>query len=77
MSEDVDMKMVQDAAQSLGEHFDSVQIFASRHEAEVEGGTVSVHYGLGNWYARKGHVSDWILVQEERTREKVRQEEKE
>ena len=66
--EDNDLKLLKDAAQALGEHFDAVQIFASRHEAEVEDGTVTVHDGVGNWHARIGQVRDWIIRQDEHTR---------
>jgi hypothetical protein len=65
MSEDVDMKRIQDALDSLSEHYDSVHIFATRHEAETEKGTVSVQKGFGNWFARFGQVREWLLKQDE------------
>ena len=68
-----DLKRCQDAADALAEHFDSVQIFCSRHEGG-DIGTISVNFGRGNWFARRGHVQDWILKEAERTKEEVRHE---
>lgn len=68
-----DFKRVQDAADALGEHFDSVQIFCSRHEGG-DVGTISVNYGKGNWFARRGHCREWILKETERSKQEVRQE---
>lgn len=56
-------------ALQLVEHFDSVQIIATkRHQA----GTLIVPRGEGNWYARYGSVRDWVLRQEEDSRCGVR-----
>ena len=59
MSEE-DLARVKKACSELGEHFDAVQIFASRHEAGELDGTVRIDYGLGNWFARFGHVIHWL-----------------
>jgi len=56
------------ALSELGEHYDSAQIFATRHEAGTLGGTVRAALGCGNWYARYGQVQEWIVRQDEQTR---------
>lgn len=45
----------------LGEHFDTVQILASRHDID---GTASYHCGLGNSMARYGHAKAWLMREE-------------
>lgn len=75
--DDPDMKRLKEAARLLGEHFDVVAIYASRHEANTEGGTVYLSYGVGNWFARYGQVRDWIVREEERAREKGRRDQDE
>lgn len=62
---DDDLSRVQDSLNILSEHFDSVHIFATRHEPEIEDGTVSVNRGVGNWYARYGQISEWMVKQDE------------
>jgi hypothetical protein len=69
---DEEIKRLEDAANSLIEYFDSVQIFATRHEP-TKGGTLDVKFGLGNWLARRGQVSDWLIKNEEQTRVEVRE----
>lgn len=61
MSEqDQDEKRVDDALRVLGEHFDSIQIFATRVNDNSEGGgTVHISKGIGNWFARYGHAKMW------------------
>ncbi len=71
MSEDSDTARLEAAINSLSEHFDTVQIFATRHESE---GTVHVSRGCGNWFARFGHVSEWCTRERESTRMKLRKE---
>lgn len=72
---DRDMEMVKLACERLGEHFDTVHIFTTRHETGNEDGTVNVTYGIGNWFARYGQVQEWIIRCDERTRRFVQQEE--
>jgi hypothetical protein len=77
MSEMDDVERVKAACRVLGEHFDCVQIFASRHEDKYESdGTVNVAYGDGNWFARYGQVVEWMIRQDERTRDHIREENK-
>jgi hypothetical protein len=62
---EADLTKIQDALNVLCEHFDAVHIFASRHEPETEDGTVSVQKGVGNWYARYGQITEWMVKQDE------------
>lgn len=69
-----DLDRVKKACQVLGEYFDTVQIFTTRHEAFTHDGTVNVSYGEGNWFTRFGQVSEWIIRQDARTRKFVQDE---
>lgn len=68
-SHDPDIKLVEQSMNVLREHFDTVQIFASRQD---EDGTVNATQGVGNWFARYGQVKDWIHRSEENTRIEAR-----
>lgn len=72
---EVDVAKVNEALDVLREHFDAAMIFVSRHDSESrdeeEHGTVNVQIGFGNWYARFGHVRDWLIQQETFTRNSV------
>ncbi len=70
--EDADVARLMKACEDLGEHFDNVQIFANRFDPED--GTISVNWGSGNWFARKGQVEGWIEKEQERARREVREE---
>jgi hypothetical protein len=50
-------KALDNALQSLGEHFNHVQIMAT---ADDEGSTISSFRGCGNWYARQGLAHEFI-----------------
>lgn len=69
-----DLARVKAACEDLIEHFDTVMIFTTRHESGELDGTVNVRYGLGNWFARKGQIEDWLLKEDEQTREQVRKD---
>lgn len=56
-------KLVQDAANKIGEHCDSVRIFVTFPSASP-GHTASYTYGSGNVYATQGHVQDWLWEQQ-------------
>ena len=58
-------------AQELSEHFDTVQIFTSRHIGGGEG-TRSIAIGRGNWFARVGQVQAWLAAEDECNRIEVR-----
>ena len=59
------------ALKELGEHFDSVMIFTTRHES-TEAGTHTVAKGVGNWYARFGQVVEWVDKENEIARAEAR-----
>ena len=77
MSQESDLDMVRATAEKLGEHFDTVLILTTRHEAGQEDGTVNVNYGVGNWFARYGQAKEWVLKCDERTKAFVRRQEEE
>lgn len=54
--------MLRNHIAALMEHFDSVQIFATR--PSINGGTVHCVDGGGNWFARYGQVSLWVTEQD-------------
>ncbi len=59
-----DYARVEKAVESLGEHFDSVQIFVTLHEP-TKGGTIAICNGSGNWHARYGQVRGWVIREDE------------
>ncbi len=69
---DADVVRVRKAVSELGEHFDSVQIFCTRHESGEHEGTLKFTLGEGNWFARYGQVREWLIVQDEGSRENAR-----
>lgn len=62
--EDKDMEIVKKHAEQLGEMFDSVQIFVTRHEAGEHDGTINAHYGAGNYFTRYGQIRNWVNRQD-------------
>lgn len=64
------------ALRTLREHFDVVHIFASSL-LPGEDQTRFWQRGSGNWFARLGHIKDWIIREDERARSEVRREEQE
>jgi len=71
--EDQDLRMVRTHCQQLIEHFDTVQIFVSRHNSSGdEDGTISVRDGIGNFHARLNQAKEWITHQDECVREHTR-----
>lgn len=74
-SKDSDLEMVKRAVESLGEHFDTVHIFTTRHDPESEGGTVNISWSAGNWFARYGQISEWLIKSNERSKKFVREQE--
>lgn len=71
-----DIELCRRAAEQLGEHFDSVQIFVTRHTPE-QGGTRHVAWGSGNWFTRFGQVGNWLELEQEAGRSGVRSENRE
>lgn len=47
----------------IREHFDSVQIFTTRHLNDTLG-TAKIDMGSGDWFARYGMVRRWCDAQE-------------
>jgi len=66
-----DLDRVIAAAESLGEHFDTVHIFVTRYESQNEG-TTNIHRGIGNFYARYGQIKEWLTREEEQARIEAR-----
>lgn len=73
-STDPDLVMLDRILAQLSEHFDSVQIFATRHNGDH---TLSAQRGTGNWYSRYGAVREWVAQQDARAWAKVDREERE
>lgn len=71
---EADLKVVREHAQKLGEHFDTVMIFVTRHESGEKNGTVRLRFGLGDWYARYGNVREWLVKSEEQIRIDARED---
>ena len=67
------MKMVQEHARQLGEHCATVQILVT---VELESGNEyrTYEFGIGNIFARMGHVREWCLIQDEKARELARKD---
>jgi hypothetical protein len=59
---DNDDAEIQKALCVLGEHFDTVQIFVTRYEGSEgpDAGTTAIVRGIGNYFARLGHVKTWV-----------------
>jgi hypothetical protein len=67
-SKNADIELLKQHAAKLGEMFDSVHIFCTRHEPAMEDGTVTVNWGVGNWYARYGQIIEWTIRSDENSR---------
>lgn len=65
MPRNEDLEMLRRHVDQLGEHFDTVMIFTTRHEAGTRGGTVNAHWGSGNWFARYGQIRHWLIKEDE------------
>ena len=69
---DVDLNRMKKAVAELGEFFDCVQLFCSRHDASKDDLTTSFHTGRGNWFARLGQTREWMAKKDEEARESAR-----
>jgi hypothetical protein len=49
---------LQKVCKGLAEHFDTVQIVVTEH---ADGETHYTTAGVGNWYARKASLEEWLL----------------
>lgn len=63
-----DIERIKRAAEVLSEHYDTVQIFATRHESGKIDGTMRWQFGVGNWFARIGQVKEFCLREDEISR---------
>ena len=69
-----DLDLVKQKVAELAEHFDSVQIFTTRHEPTLEGGTINIGFGSGCWFTRYGQVREWLVKCDENSRMTVRKD---
>lgn len=61
------VELLEAHAARIMEHFDSVQIVATRFDGESQ--TTDVfRAGGGNYYARLGSMKEWLINEEERLR---------
>jgi hypothetical protein len=60
------IKLIEDFAAKLGEHFDHVQILATWPDENGEGSR-SLYRGTGNWFARQGMAHDFIAMDQAET----------
>lgn len=67
-----DLTLIQKHVDQLGEHFDTVQVFCTRHMPAELDGTAIANRGTGNWHARFGQVREWVIYEEEWIREYAR-----
>lgn len=58
-TEERDLRMVKAHCAQLAEHFETVEIFVTRHTGD-EDGTIAANWGAGNWYARFGQIQTWV-----------------
>ena len=59
MQNDERLKIIESHCSQLMEHFDSVQIFATKYDGET-GMTTNAEDGKGNWFSRIGQVTEWL-----------------
>lgn len=69
-----DLDKIKASLDQLGEHFDTVQIFATKHDGGDDGATHSFHKGIGNWWARFGQVVEWVTKSKEDARVEARKD---
>ena len=62
-NKETELAIVKSHANQLAEHFESVQIFVTRHIGD-EQGTVRINYGSGNAFARYGQVRQWLIQED-------------
>ena len=62
---DPDLELLHEHVKELKRHFDTVHVFATRHEPIKSGGTCSFQSGEGSWPARYGQIKLFLIRQEE------------
>jgi len=55
-------ELVDKFIKEVGEFVDTAQIFLTFHDGEM---TSSYDKGMGNFFARKGQVDEWLVIQRE------------
>lgn len=59
--------LVDEAANKLMEHVDSIQIFVTKHDGSKDE-SASYETGRGNFYARLGQAHEWLCIMDQYTR---------
>lgn len=72
---DPEIELLEKHIAQLMEHFETVQIFVTRHDAGQ--GTFNINLGDGNFFARLGQVQEWITKSNELSKENVRRQDNE
>jgi hypothetical protein len=72
---DNDYNLVKKHTAQLMEHFDTVQIFVTKHEPNA--GTINCQLGMGNWYARYGLIKAWCKREERRFELEIKEDDME
>lgn len=67
-----DRKFIDAKVAEMMERFDSVMVFATKHEGGDDGLTRGYNRGRGNFFTRYGQIREWLIYEEEATRVKVR-----
>jgi hypothetical protein len=66
MTDEEATKFIDECVARISEHFDSVQILASRRHPAA-GGTQALMRGAGDWYARQGMAHEFIDLDRAKT----------
>lgn len=53
-------RLIREFVAKISEHVDCVTIFINKRREDGKSGTWNLVLGAGNWYARYGHVLDWV-----------------
>ena len=61
---DPDLELLEGLKAKLLEHFDTVQIFVTKHDGQKDD-TEAIRVGGGNFYARCGQVRQWLAAMEQ------------
>lgn len=70
--EEQEAQIVNNACYKLGEHFDSVRIFVTKH-CGASTNTFCYTTGLGNFYSQIGQINEWKAIQDQTARENAKQ----
>ena len=70
---DPELQILEGTCMRLMEHFDSVRIFVTKHDARAQE-TSQMTVGRGNLFAQLGQVDVWRVRQDEIVRDGLRKE---